>query len=80
MFGPDADISFFLPLPGDSGHVGFGFFLRYDQVFAVIRNDDYHFQIDGEDGVRLGTASLEAIDARASMSRMQLGFRATMMF
>ena len=78
--GPDLDATVFFGLGAQPGYIGVGFFLRHDQLLAAVRPDSYHFEIDGSSSPDLETVQLGYFDPQASMARLQLGFRATLVF
>ena len=80
VFGPDFELGI-LGAPGAAPvFLGAAFFLRHDQVFAAIDAGDYHFLSGDASGVELETVELSALDPAASMPRLQLGARATVLF
>lgn len=78
--GPDLDASVFFSLGERRSYIGVGFFLRHDQLLTAVRSDSYHFEVDGASATDLETVQLATFDPKASMARLQLGFRATLMF
>jgi len=78
--GPDLDATVFFGLAEGRSYVGVGFFLRHDQLLTAVSSDSYHFEVDGASATDIETVQLVTFDPKASMARLQLGFRATLMF
>jgi hypothetical protein len=80
VIGPDLDASVFFRLGERRTFVGVGFFLRHDQLLLAVHPDSYHFAVDGGAATDLDTVDIASFDPKVSMARLQLGFRATVMF
>jgi hypothetical protein len=80
VVGPDLDASVFFGLGERRTFVGVGFFLRHDQMLLAVRPDSYHFEVDDGSATTLDTVDIASFDPKVSMARLQLGFRATVMF
>jgi len=80
VIGPDVEVGILVGAGKQAPvYLGGAFFLRHDQVLAVIRGDTYHFRQDGN-SLALASASLGSLDGKASMARFQFGLRGTVMF
>jgi len=80
VVGPDLDASVFFGHGERRTFVGVGFFLRHDQLLMAVQPDTYHFEVDGGSSGGLESIEISSFDPRVSMARLQLGFRATVMF
>ena len=79
-FGPDLEVGAVFGAGQGSAYLGAAAVVRPAQLFAVVRGGTYHFEIEGGGTSALGSASVSAMDGKASMARFQFGLRGLVMF
>ncbi|MBJ96107.1 MAG: hypothetical protein CMP23_16715 [Rickettsiales bacterium] len=78
--GPDLQAGISFAPRAAPVYVGAQFYLRHDQVFAVIEEGTYRYRVEGQDGVALGQQKLDSVSSTVSMARFQFGLRALVAF
>jgi hypothetical protein len=78
--GPGLDAGI-LASPGERAPwLGLSFYLRHDQVFAVLPGGDLWFRPEGEGSLTLVKTTVDSLDARTAMARFQFGLRGQIQF
>jgi len=80
VLGPDLAVGISVAPRAARLYLGAQFFLRHDQVFAVLNEGTYRYRVEGQDGLALGQQRLDAISGTASMARFQFGLRGHISF
>jgi len=78
--GPDLLVGISVAPRAANIYVGAQFFVRHDQVFAVIEEGTYRYRVEGQEGLGLGQQRLDALSSTASMARFQFGLRGQVSF
>ncbi len=78
--GPDLLVGVSVAPRAAKIYVGAQFFVRHDQVFAVLEEGTYRYRVEGQEGLSLGQQSLSAVSSTASMARFQFGLRGLVSF
>jgi hypothetical protein len=78
--GPDLLVGISVAPRAANLYVGAQFFVRHDQVFAVLEEGTYRYRVEGQGGLGLGQQKLDAVSSTASMARFQFGLRGQVSF
>ncbi len=78
--GPDVLVGVSFAPRASNLYLGVQFFVRHDQVFAILQEGTYRYRVEGQEGLSLGQQRLGALSAAASMARFQFGLRAQVSF
>jgi len=80
VLGPDLVVGVSVAPRAAPLYLGAQFFVRHDQVFAVLSEGTYRYRVEGQDGLALGQQRLDPISGTASMARFQFGLRGHVSF
>jgi hypothetical protein len=78
--GPDLVVGISVAPRAARLYVGAQFFVRHDQVFAILDEGTYRYRVEGQEGVTLGQQKLDALSSTTSMGRFQFGLRGHVSF
>ena len=78
--GPDLLVGVSFAPRASKLYLGAQFFIRHDQVFAVLQEGTYRYRVEGQEGLNLGQQKLGALSSTASMARFQFGLRGQVSF
>jgi hypothetical protein len=78
--GPDFVVGITVAPRASRLYIGAQFFVRHDQVFAVLNEGTYRYRVEAQDGLTLGQQKLDAVSGAASMGRFQFGLRGQVSF
>jgi hypothetical protein len=78
--GPDVLVGISFAPRASKLYLGAQFFVRHDQVFAVLKEGTYRYRVEGQEGLNLGQQRLGALSSVASMARFQFGLRGQVSF
>jgi hypothetical protein len=78
--GPDFLVGITVAPRASRLYIGAQFFVRHDQVFAVLNEGTYRYRVEAQDGLTLGQQKLDAVSGEASMGRFQFGLRGQVSF